>query len=95
MPPSFDTSFLSERLGRPLCVCEIEQYAGTALDACRTELAEPANAGFCYVDARPGAEEDARAAVVAGCPADARQILRLGQGLAEEESTLYFACGAR
>jgi hypothetical protein len=93
--PSFDVSFLPERLGRNLCVCEIEQYEGADLDACRTELAEPEKSGFCYVDARPGADEDARAAVVAGCPADARQILRLGQGLAEEESTLYFACGAR
>jgi hypothetical protein len=95
MPPSFDTSFLVERLGSDLCVCEVEQYEGAELDACRTELAEPTSPGFCYVDARPGAEQEARSAVVAGCPADARQILRLGQGLAEAGSTLYFACGAR
>jgi hypothetical protein len=93
--PSFDTSFLVDRLGSGLCVCEIEQYEGADLDACRTKLAEPQNPGFCYVDAAPGAGQDARSAVVAGCPADARQILRLGQGLAQEESTLYFACGAR
>ena len=95
MRPSFDTSFLVDRLGPGLCVCEIEQYEGADLDACRTELAEPSNPGFCYVDAAPGTDEDARSAVVAGCPADARRILRLGRGLAEEGSTLYFACGAR
>ena len=33
MPPSFDTSFLVDRLGSVLCVCEIEQYEGADLDA--------------------------------------------------------------
>ena len=89
--PKLDTAFLRERLGDDVCVCEIRQHVGPRLETCRTQLAEP-SAGFCYVDESAGDYLDERRAVVSGCPADARQLLRLGPETADENSALYLAC---
>jgi hypothetical protein len=69
------------------------------LQACRSDLAEPSESGFCLVDERPdpGEEVDspaleARRKLVAECPAEARRILRFGPDIARENASLYVTC---
>ena len=96
-----DVSRERARLGDTgeLCLCEVRQYEGDELEACRNQLDEPALPGFCYVDPEPGPGEDAnstavqtRRALVANCPPTSRHLLRLWKGLATPESNLFLSC---
>jgi hypothetical protein len=88
--PSFDVTGVVARLAEspnPLCLCEIPQLEASALDACQTDLAMPGD-GFCYVSGRllPEELEDspalrARRAVLADCPPDAQQKVRVPEGV--------------
>jgi len=97
-----DTGLERERLGDAgdLCLCEVGQYQGAELEACRNSLDEPADPpGFCYVDPAPGPGEDrnsssvlTRRALVANCPPTSRHLLRLSQTLTTPESSLFLSC---
>jgi hypothetical protein len=96
-----DVSLERARLGDTgeLCICEVYQYEGAELEACRNQLAEPAPVGFCYVDPEPGPGEapdstavQTRRALVANCPPTARHLLRLSVGVASPEANLFLSC---
>ena len=96
-----DVSLERARLGDTgeLCICEVRQYQGDELEACRNQLDEPAPAGFCYVDPAPGPNEEpdsttvqTRRALVANCPPTARHLLRLSKGVASPEANLFVSC---
>lgn len=97
--PTIAMESVRARLGDDACICEVEQYTGAALEACRGELSDPSEEGFCYVDAAPMPDEPAdsealaaRRALVASCPSSAKRILRVGGELPAPGSTLFFAC---
>jgi hypothetical protein len=96
-----DVSRERARLGDmgDLCLCEVRQYEGEELEACRNQLDEPPPIGFCYVDPEPGPGENpdstavqTRRALVANCPPTSRHLLRLRKGLATPESNLFLSC---
>jgi hypothetical protein len=61
------------------CFCEIAQLDGQDLAACQTQIVPPGTvaSGWCYVDpAQAGANASAECALVKGCPANDRRIVR-------------------
>jgi hypothetical protein len=96
--PSFDTNEVTARLAEspnPVCLCEIPQLDASELIACQTELAMP-KGGFCYVSGRPLPEEpddsaalSARRAILANCPQDAKQKVRVPDGVPLNHAMLF------
>jgi hypothetical protein len=61
------------------CFCEIVQLDEPDRTICQTQIAPPGSvrAGWCYVDpAQAGANREAECAVLRGCPADGRRLVR-------------------
>jgi hypothetical protein len=82
------------------CLCQVEQYQGTALEACQTGTAEPDQPkGYCYVDGNPAPGEDpnsqavaARKAIVAKCPASQQRLLRFATEVPAKGAVAFIAC---
>jgi hypothetical protein len=83
------------------CLCEIEQFTGDDLTACRTQLTDPADLyGYCYID--PAASEAngedpaivrGEEALVESCPDTQRRVLRfLGENLPARDGLAFIAC---
>jgi hypothetical protein len=75
-----------------VCLCELPQLTGEALDACQAGDADEGTAiGFCYIDPAAGAGSDV---AVRECPASSKRLIRFeGENVPAKDSTAFIACG--
>jgi hypothetical protein len=74
------------------CMCEIEQFSGDQLNACRTIDPDPGNAqyGYCYV--KEG-QDGANPTLTADCPDTQTQIIRfMGNDVPRPRALAFIAC---
>ncbi|MGC4092324.1 MAG: hypothetical protein QM756_31460 [Polyangiaceae bacterium] len=79
------------------CLCEIQQFSGTALTSCQTAAQATGTPGYCYVDplqaAAGSAERTAQEAIVASCPASQKRLLRfVGDNTPAKGAIAMIAC---
>jgi len=71
------------------CFCEIRQFEGPDLDACRTEADLSGPPGYCYLDEAAGADP----ALLADCPTDQKRRLRfVGDDVPHKDALAFVAC---
>jgi hypothetical protein len=97
--PHIDIRSTFESVSVTSCTCEIQQFEAEALRACRSDLSPLDQSGFCLItdESGPGEPNDsaalqARRALLAECPPQARRILRFGPDVITPSSRLYLAC---
>lgn len=73
------------------CTCEILQFSGAALNTCQNTR-NPAEPGYCYVNAAPNEPNVGNADLVADCPADSKRLLNFGQNTPAPGAIALVAC---
>lgn len=82
------------------CLCEINQFTGDDLTACRTQAAPEGLNGYCYIDPAASAANGEDPAIIAGeealvatCPDTQRRVLRFqGTNLPARDGLAFIAC---
>jgi len=73
------------------CFCEIRQFEGPDLDACRTQADLTGPPGYCYLDEAAGADP----ALLAACPTDQKRRLRfVGNDVPHKDALTFVACSS-
>jgi hypothetical protein len=76
-----------------LCLCELLQYSGSALEQCQEEAEIDSDAGFCYINAADNEDNIGNPELLLECPEGSERLVRW-QGLLAPDSTLLLACDA-
>jgi hypothetical protein len=78
------------------CICEVEQLAGTKLEACQSKLDVPEGIdGWCYLDATR-TPQLGEPALLSHCAPNERRMLRLvNGGEVREGTTTFITCSGR
>jgi hypothetical protein len=72
------------------CMCEIEQFTGQELAACRELDPGPEQYGYCYVEKD---KDNAAPSLTANCPATQPQIIRfMGTDVPRQKAIAFIAC---
>lgn len=75
-----------------LCLCEIPQLSGDALEQCQSAGIPPAEPGFCYINAVEGEQNVGSGDLLHECPAENRRLIRfVGDGYLRD-SEAFLLC---